>query len=182
MRVISELLERNWHAGDKRVIAGFSMGGYGAMEYAEREPGMFLAAASYSGALEQHATMALGQEQNWWPSSLWGDPVAQADLWKAHDTINNAEALNGTALYVAYGNGQPGPLDASGTLADTTEMSISTMNEQFLHQLAELKIPVTVDAYGNGTHDWPYWQRDLHRSLPLMLKALRGDAVTATPA
>lgn len=51
-------------------------------------------------------------------------------------------------------------------------MSISTMNEQFLHQLAELKIPVTVDAYGNGTHDWPFWQRDLHRSRPLMLNAL----------
>ena len=37
-------------------------------------------------------------------------------MWKAHDPTTNAAALKGTALYVAYGNGQPGPLDASGTL------------------------------------------------------------------
>jgi len=45
-------------------------------------------------------------------------------------------------------------------------------NDTFVHQLAALHIPVTVDAYGNGTHDWPYWQRDLHRALPFLLKAL----------
>ncbi|MGZ4612514.1 MAG: alpha/beta hydrolase, partial [Kineosporiaceae bacterium] len=37
---LRQLLERNWHAGDKRAIAGLSMGGYGAMEYAARQPGM----------------------------------------------------------------------------------------------------------------------------------------------
>ena len=42
---------------------------------------------------------------------MWGDPVAQADVWKAHDPTDNAAALKGTALYVAYGNGKLGPLD-----------------------------------------------------------------------
>jgi diacylglycerol O-acyltransferase / trehalose O-mycolyltransferase len=42
----------------------------------------------------------------------------------------------------------------------------------FVKRLAELQIPVTVYAYGNGTHYWPYFQRDLHRSFPLILKAL----------
>lgn len=49
---LRQLLERNWQAGDKRVIAGLSMGGYGAMEYATRQPGMFVAAASFSGVLD----------------------------------------------------------------------------------------------------------------------------------
>jgi hypothetical protein len=31
---------------------------------------------------------------------------------------------------------------------------------------------VTVYAYGNGTHNGPYMQRDFDRSFPLILKAL----------
>ena len=110
---LRQLLERNWHAGDKRVIAGLSMGGYGAMEYAARKPGMFLAAASYSGPLDMfgHLVRGSSREQGGWPSAIWGDPVAQADVWKAHDPTDNAAALKGTALYVAYGNGKIGPLD-----------------------------------------------------------------------
>jgi diacylglycerol O-acyltransferase/trehalose O-mycolyltransferase len=46
------------------------------------------------------------------------------------------------------------------------------MNETFVHQLAAQSIPVTVDAYGPGTHADPYMQRDLARSLPFLLKAL----------
>jgi diacylglycerol O-acyltransferase/trehalose O-mycolyltransferase len=48
---LRQLLERDWRAGDRRVIAGLSMGGLGAMAYAARHPGMFRAAASYSGLL-----------------------------------------------------------------------------------------------------------------------------------
>jgi S-formylglutathione hydrolase FrmB len=166
---LPQLLEQNWGAGDKRVVAGASMGGYGAMEYAARHPGMFLAAASYSGSLDPLGGYTTNDP---WPSALWGDPVAQVDVWKAHDPTTNATALKDTALYVAYGNGQPGPLDASGTSADPTEAWIATMSETFVNQLAALKIPVTVDAYGPGTHTDPYMQRDLERSLPFLLKAL----------
>ncbi len=173
---LRQLLERNWHAGDKRVIAGLSMGGYGAMEYAERQPGMFLAAASFSGVLDTvggHADTAAALVPGLtWATDLWGDPVAQANVWKAHNPTANAAALKGTALYVAYGDGKIGPLDGSGTSADPLEAWIAPMNDTFVHQLAALNIPVTVDAYGSGTHTWPYWQRDLHRWLPLALKAL----------
>jgi diacylglycerol O-acyltransferase / trehalose O-mycolyltransferase / mycolyltransferase Ag85 len=30
-----------------------------------------------------------------------------------------------------------------------------------------------VDFYGPGTHDWPYWQRELRRALPSLLNAMR---------
>lgn len=33
-------------------------------------------------------------------------------------------------------------------------------------------LAVTVYAYGNGTHNAPYWQRDFERSVPLILNAL----------
>jgi S-formylglutathione hydrolase FrmB len=167
---LRQLLERNWHAGDKRVIAGLSMGGYGAMEYASRQPGMFLAAASFSGPLDPLGAAFEG------PNDRWGDLVAQADVWKAHDPTDNAAALKGTALYVAYGNGEIGPLD-NGVPSPydpdgSTERDVAVESATFVHQLGALHIAVTVDAYGNGTHNWPYCARDLHRWLPLALKAL----------
>ena len=32
-------------------------------------------------------------------------------------------------------------------------------------------LPVRTDFYGAGNHDWPYWQRELRRSLPTVLAA-----------
>ena len=33
-------------------------------------------------------------------------------------------------------------------------------------------VPVRADLYGPGVHDWPYWQRELHRALPQLLTAI----------
>jgi diacylglycerol O-acyltransferase / trehalose O-mycolyltransferase len=41
-----------------------------------------------------------------------------------------------------------------------------------VERLRQHGIPVQFHAYDPGTHDWPYWQRELHRSLPLLLNAL----------
>lgn len=164
---LTQLLERNWQAGDRRAVAGLSMGGYGAMDYAARHPGMFKAAASFSGVVDP-----IGGELDIGTTDLWGDPVAQADNWRAHDPVNLAGALKGTALYVAYGDGGQGPLDLNAVAPDDLEPWIADQNRTFIARLKKLKIPVTVDAYGPGSHDWPYWERALHRSLPLLLKAL----------
>lgn len=164
---LDQLLERNWRAGAKRVIAGLSMGGYGAMEYAAREPGHFLAAASYSGAVDP-----VGGQVDIGTEDIWGDPVTQADIWRAHDPTDNATKLKGTALYVAYGEGGQGPLDAGIPPSDDLEPWIAGQNVALIAALAKAHVPVTVDAYGPGSHDWPYWERALHRSLPMLLKAL----------
>jgi diacylglycerol O-acyltransferase/trehalose O-mycolyltransferase len=163
---LRQLLERNWRASDQRAIAGLSMGGFGAMVYAARHPGMFVAAASFSGALDP-----LGGQQKV-DNALWGNPVAQIDIWKAHDPVYLASDLRDVALYVSYGNGQPGPLDTMTTRPGDLEAWIAAQNETFVARLHELDIPVTVDAYGPGLHLWPYWQRALHNSLPMMLDAL----------
>jgi diacylglycerol O-acyltransferase/trehalose O-mycolyltransferase len=167
-----QLLERNWQAGDRRAVVGVSAGGYGAMEYASRRPGMFLLAAAYSGVFDPVGHVAFWSP----PSDWWGSPVAQADIWKAHDPLLNAEALRGTRLYVAYGNGKPGALDdfALSPYDPTGEVEreVATESAALVKRLHELKIPVTVYAYGNGTHNGPYINRDLDRSFPLILKAL----------
>jgi S-formylglutathione hydrolase FrmB len=47
------------------------------------------------------------------------------------------------------------------------------MNVAFAGRLRRLGIEATTDFYGPGTHRWPYWERELRRSLPLLLRALR---------
>jgi diacylglycerol O-acyltransferase/trehalose O-mycolyltransferase len=163
------ILERDWHASDQRAIAGLSMGGYGAMVYAARHPGMFKAAASFSGPLDILGEKDSGLLGN--DPQTWGDPVEQVDIWKAHNPIDLAEALRGTTLYISYGEGGQGPLDPD-PVGDDGEAFRAIGNRAFVERLADLGIAATVDAYGPGTHSWPYFERALHRSLPLLLKAV----------
>jgi diacylglycerol O-acyltransferase/trehalose O-mycolyltransferase len=163
---LRQLLERNWRAGDRRAVAGLSMGGYGAMAYAARNPGMFLAAASYSGVVN------IGDPDFRMGPAVWGDKFAQADVWAQHNPVDLAEALRGVTLYVSYGNGQPGPLDPPGAVYDELEGSLAVQNKAFVARLHELGIAATVDAYGPGTHSWDYSVRALDRSLPMLLEAL----------
>jgi S-formylglutathione hydrolase FrmB len=182
---LRQLLERDWRAGDRRAIAGLSMGGFGAMAYAARHPGMFQAAASYSGVLDtryqgrpmkgpeliQMTLLSANEDQD----ALWGDPQLQADVWAAHNPYDLAPKLRHTSLFVSFGDGQTGPLDTPrfGGDAQQIEKILYPQNTAFVGRLHQLGIPVTVDAYSPGTHDWPYWQRELHRSLPILLAVLQ---------
>ena len=38
----------------------------------------------------------------------------------------------------------------------------------FVARLKRARIPVRTDFYGPGNHDWPYWERELRRSLPTL--------------
>ena len=173
---LRQLLERNWQASDERVIAGLSMGGYGAITYAARHPDLFKAAASYSGVLD---ITDFSQ-----PSDIarWGGPATNAANWDEHNPIKLASSLKGMPLYIAYGNGEPGPLDPAGKQKDDLEARVGRDGDLFVAALKEAGIPATVNAYGPGTHTWPYWQRELHASLPMLLQALGESGVLPSPA
>ncbi len=168
---LAQLSERNWQAGPVRAAAGLSMGGFGSMSYAARHPGHFRAVASFSGVLH---TLGDGLDV---PPDLWGRRDEQSDVWDAHDPLRLAHRLRGVALYVSYGDGNPGPLDTAGTSHDALESTLCVMNETFVARLAELAISATVNAYGRGTHTWPYWKRGLHDALPLLLDGLGSQAL-----
>ena len=174
-----QLLQLHYRAGGVRAIAGVSMGGLGALDYAARHPGMFRAAASFSGIVDtrlsssesaryQRLVRANGAD----PDELWGDPQADARRWAEHNPTDLAARLRGTTLFVSAGNGQPGPLDAGTTTSDLIEPSIDAENLAFTARLRQLGIPATVDLYGDGTHNWPYWQREFHKAWPLLAQAL----------
>jgi S-formylglutathione hydrolase FrmB len=163
---LRRILERDYGAGTPRAIAGLSMGGLGAMDYAARHPGLFAAAASYSGVLHplEHPRWWLGlfSAQTDDPDAVWGDPAADRGAWAAHDPTALAGRLRGTRLFVASGNGR-------GRKRDPIEATVYAESRAFVARLRTLRIPVHADFYGPGTHSWPYWQRDLERSLALLV-------------
>jgi diacylglycerol O-acyltransferase / trehalose O-mycolyltransferase len=175
---LRRLLERGYGAGPRRAVAGLSMGGFGAVSYAARRPGMFRAAASYSGPVHLlHPSFlavfpllaeAFGEDLR----PLWGDPVEQRRIWAAHDPFHLAKRLRPTSVYLACGDGTPGPLDPPGTQDDPAEAINNELNRSLAARLEQVGAPVTTD-FTAGTHHPAYGERGLHRSLPILLDALR---------
>jgi len=176
---LPRLLDSAYHAGTVRAVAGVSMGGLGALSYAARHPGMFAAAASFSGIVDTRLSpeesagyQGLVRSQGEDPDRLWGDPVRNADLWSAHNPYDLAAKLAGTRLFLSVGTGAPGPYDNPGAPADTIEQSLAAENTALAGRMRELNIGAQIDFYGRGTHNWPYWQRELHRAWPMLEHAL----------
>lgn len=173
------LFARSYRAGSRRAVIGQSSGGFGAMAYASRHPGMFRAAASYSGVLSiltpgapEVMMNGIGPFIN--PNALWGHPVAQRPIWVAHDPVHQAHRLRGTKLYVSCARrGVLGPLDPpNGQFADPAEAFCLYATQPFLNRLKALKIPVTTHIYPKGTHSWWYWEAEMHRSWPMLMRAI----------
>lgn len=166
------------------AIAGLSMGGFGAMSYAARHPGMFRAAASFSGAVDtQYGAPASGvvfdqlRSQYGTPNDqIWGNQLTNASTWAAHNPTALATRLAGTQLFVASGTGTPGGSqgeEATNPGGYALENGIFQMNLQFVRALDSAGVPHHDDFYLGGVHDWPYWQADLHWALPQMAALLR---------
>ena len=182
---VRQLLERGYGAGRERAIAGLSMGGLGAMGYTARNPGLFRAAASFSGVLHplQDADFLLGLFSAFTPDprAIWGDPSRERAIWARHDPTELAERLRGVPLFVSAGNGRPGPLETAAQGPDAIEPRVLRESRAFARRLQALDIPVHTDFYGSGSHDWPYWERELERALPTLLGGLTEADTTPAP-
>lgn len=170
------VLEQQFRASSVRAIAGVSMGGFGALSYAARHPGLFRAAASYSGDLDSVGAWFLTSLPSFFNGDnmdlVWGNLLFSLARWSAHNPTALAGALTSIPLFVACGNGAPGPLDAPGAASDLLEQAVAPTSLTFVAALAARNPLLTTDFYGSGTHSWPYWQREFHRSFPLLLRAL----------
>ncbi|RZS37648.1 S-formylglutathione hydrolase FrmB [Herbihabitans rhizosphaerae] len=175
---VRSIIERDYRAGTKRAAAGLSIGGYGAMAYAYRKRGMFAAAASYSGSpdtlapLQPAGIKGILESEGLDPNALWGDEVANNDIWRAHNPANHVADLRGVQLYVSAGDGNPGPLDPPGQEFEAHESMALASSSIFVRQLDLAGVPVTTNFYGAGTHNWTYWERELHASWPMIKRAL----------
>jgi S-formylglutathione hydrolase FrmB len=152
---------------DARGIAGFSMGGYGALVLALRHKDLFVAAASHSGV---DALLYSGpwpyvagkaqletDVQSWggrdpfgtWMRALMGPDLAN---WRAHDPafLVGELAAGELALYIDCG----------------TEDVLNLHNEaKYLHDLLVAKRIEHTYYVGPGRHDFSFWTPRLPESL-----------------
>ena len=166
-----------------RAIAGLSSGGFGTMSYAGRHPDLFVAAASFSGALDTNtppvvagkAIDGLAAQDGGVPGSLFGLRETEEVRWRGHNPWDLAENLRPLSLVVRAGNGMAGgefggggPTDPGGFFLEraTHDMSVS-----FHERLVALDIDHVWDDYGAGTHSYPYWIDGLSKALPVFMDA-----------
>jgi S-formylglutathione hydrolase FrmB len=167
---------------DGRAVAGLSQGGFCSMSYAARHPDLFETALAYSGvpdiafnatdaagftAIAYATEVGLDEEP---PNSMFGSRLTDEVNWADHDPSTLAENLRGMNLFEYFGNGVP----AEGETPEPAAMSIEALvhedNVHFHERLTELDIPSLYDPYGDGTHSWPYWTRDLKWSIGAIME------------
>ncbi|MFF8452207.1 alpha/beta hydrolase [Streptomyces leeuwenhoekii] len=194
LREVVPLVERDYGAGTRRAAAGESQGGFGALGFTARIPGLFGAVAAFGAPVHpvRHPEMWLSGAKFVGVDgyAVFGDPWEQWKVWLDWDPFHHAEGLRRTPVYLASGDGTPGPLDGAepephipGTekwvaLADddvvsVTEAVCAEETRMLSARLRSLKAPVTTHIYP-GTHTGTYGYRELRHALPMLLAALRG--------
>lgn len=178
---VRELVERNMHAGTTRAIMGISSGAQGAVTYAARHPGMFKYAASYSGVLSMLSPgipallMYINMRPGTNPFDIWGDPFQARANWAAHDPASLVKKLRGTKLFVSSGNGKAGPYDGGKSPIDIgflSESQVLRSSGDFITAAKKSGVPVTTDFYGPGSHSWPYWKVEMHKTWPEIMATI----------
>lgn len=174
-----------------RAVAGLSMGGFGALSYTARHPGLYRATASYSGFADtlfgapatgafydvggQNPVTSLGTPNK----GIWGDQTADRQTWAAHNPYDLADAFRGQPLFLSTGHGGPNGSqgdDPTKANAYVTEAYVGQLNDRFADQLTSRGIAFTDARELGGRHDWPYWRANFTASLKVLMPAL--DAAT----
>lgn len=187
--ILVDYIDANFNTlGDgHRAVAGLSMGGFGAMHYAARHPGLFAAAASFSGAVDTMfgwpvsgvAYTQLHEMFGTPDDRVWGSQLTNGEEWRANNPADLAAELRCTPLFLATGTGTPGgPAgdDLSNPGGYAIEVFILQLNVSFLRALTVAGVPSERDFYPGGYHGWPYWERELHWALPQILPIIQGVA------
>jgi S-formylglutathione hydrolase FrmB len=165
-----------------RAIAGLSQGGFGAMSYAARHPDMFAVAASFSGApeIDRDAVVipastavieAIAVGLDGVPyGSIFGNRAGHEINWKGHDPATLMPNLRGMGLYLWTATGLPGPYDTAPDPGGSTIEAITHVSTLLFHKhLVAAGIPSHYDDYVFGTHNVPYWARDLREFVPALM-------------
>ncbi len=142
-----------------RVVAGLSMGGYGAVKFGLKYPEMFSLVGSFSGAL-QAASLTEKMLGNSWKAltdsivGVYGaedSPTRKAnDVFKILSGIPPDKTKNLPFIYFACG----------------TEDGLISTNREFSALLLEKKIPHEFRE-SPGIHDWKFWNTQIQEFLRL---------------
>ncbi|MBW8482379.1 alpha/beta hydrolase [Actinomadura parmotrematis] len=189
LREVRQLVERNYQAGASRAVMGLSSGAQGACSYPGRAPGTFKYAACFSGVLSMSSpgipallmyTNVSEASQD--PFAIWGVPRVDQANWDAHDPIKLLPKMTNVKFYISAGtSGQRGPLDdpskAPWDIGYLSEPPIGATNKEFLARAQQLGIKIQSHIYTDGSHTWPYWQREMHTAYPSIMAAIGAKKV-----
>lgn len=174
------------------AIAGLSTSGTTVLALPIAKPGLYKAAAAYSGCAQ--TSDPVGSEfvkltvETWGGGdtmNMWGPQGSEE--WVRNDPYVNAEGLRGVDLYVSTGNGLPGPYDtldgpyalpgAYGlanqiVIGGVIEAGTNYCTHNLANRLNELGIPATFNFRPSGTHSWGYWKDELKLSWPTLARGL----------
>ncbi|HXG00285.1 MAG TPA: alpha/beta hydrolase family protein, partial [Bacteroidota bacterium] len=136
-----------------RVIAGLSMGGYGAIKLGLKYPERFIFAASFSGAL--YAPVGSRRDNKEISESLaraFGPE--RSDHWTNNDPLALAERAEPKALPYFY----------LATGKDDNLTNIVTSNRNLVEKFRSLGILYEYHETP-GDHTWKYWDKELRNFL-----------------
>ncbi|MFI8301301.1 alpha/beta hydrolase [Streptomyces nigra] len=182
-----QLMESEYRANASRAIAGLSMGGFGALNYAARHRGMFNYVAAMSSYVDLNDptvrfTLLLGANRDGIDiRDVWGDPRKNSDNWQSHNPAAMTEAFRGTRVHLSAGSGRPGPSDMNRTLdavlvGAVAETALPESVMKFASSLRRAGVKTTTHIYDPGTHSWRYWENELHRIWPTVTAMLTEGA------
>ncbi|WP_328398749.1 alpha/beta hydrolase [Nocardia sp. NBC_00416] len=174
------------------AIAGLSTSGTTVLALPIAKPGLYKAAAAYSGCAQ--TSDPVGSEFVKLTVNVWGggntDNMYGPDgspAWVENDPYVNAEKLRGVDLYVSTGNGLPGRWDTlngphtlpgSYGLANqilvggVIEAGTNYCTHNLKNRLDSLGIPATFNFRDTGTHSWGYWEDEFLASWPVLAGGL----------
>ena len=147
------VVQRFFRVSDRRedtFVAGLSMGGYGAMKLALRQPERFAKAATLSGALD----------------------LADADDWdkRPHmrpliDRVFADRPIAGTSDDLLHLLQTVDPTELPELMLRCgSEDHLIAQNERFVAACAENKVQLDA-AFTPGEHEWSYWDREIQTVL-----------------
>jgi putative tributyrin esterase len=145
---LPQLVQGFFRVSDRRehtYVAGLSMGGYGALKWALREPSHFAAAASLSGALDVTALAALPERRDLFERVFGAAPGPEDDLFHL---LRSADVSALPQLHLSCGTEDP-LIDANREFADAALAA-------GLHPTADFR---------SGEHEWGLWDEDIQRVL-----------------
>ncbi|MGZ8735740.1 MAG: alpha/beta hydrolase [Nocardioides sp.] len=127
-------------------VAGLSMGGYGAMKWALREPHRFAAAATMSGALDIPVLLRDPERRTELVDRVFGPDLDPAeDLFAL---LGSADADRLPRLHVSCG----------------TEDHLVDHSRRFAASADQVGVDVTID-FRPGEHEWGFWDTEIQQVL-----------------
>ncbi len=186
------LIDTAFGTNGLNAIAGLSTSGTSVLNLPIAAPGLFQAAAAYSGCAQ--TSDPFGREAVRLSVEVWGGGDVENmygppndPLWVQNDPYVNAEGLRGLELFISSGSGLPGPYDTLNgpyalpgayglanqvVIGGVIEAATNYCSHNLAARLDELNIPATVDFPPVGTHSWGYWRDALIHSWPVIARGL----------